>query len=162
MVAVIPSESAFKKLPKLKSSLYSFDWKINIKAPFVEELHSKLVKGFKAFGLKVLSDEMGSFQRHKPAYTLYLKWIGGKQYKGLIIAVDLVLAVKINTHSSTMKVDFKSQAGSVVSSLLGTLPCYFAVSGYKEYPVTAHQTCSRNLRRSRKKESWPDFQYLSQ
>ena len=129
MVAVIPSESAFEKLPKVNHSLHSFDWKVNIKSP--------LVKGFKAFGLKVLSDEMGSFQRHKPAYTLYLKWIGGKQYKGLIIAVDLVLAVKINTHSSTMKVDFKSQAGSVVSALLGTLPYYFAVSGYKEYPVSS-------------------------
>ena len=121
MVAVIPSESAFEKLPKVNHSLHSFDWKVNIKSP--------LVKGFKAFGLKVLSDEMGSLRRHGPAYTLYLKWTGGKKYKGLIIAVDLVLAVKINTHSSTMKVDFKSQAGSVVSALLGTLPYYFAVSG---------------------------------
>ena len=137
MVAVIPSESAFEKLPKVNRSLYSFDWKVNIKSPFVEALDSKLVKGFKAFGLKVLSDEMGSLQRHGPAYTLHLKWIGGKQYKGLIIAVDLVLAVKINTHSSTMKVDFESQAGRVVSSLLGTLPYYFAVSGYKEYPVSS-------------------------
>ena len=137
MVAVIPSESAFEKLPKVNRSLYSFDWKVNIKSPFVEALDSKLVKGFKAFGLKVFSDEMGSLQRHGPAYTLYLEWIGGKQYKGLIIAVDLVLAVKINTHSSTMKVDFKSQAGSVVSSLLGTLPYYLAVSGYKEYPVSS-------------------------
>ena len=137
MVAVIPSESAFEKLPKVNRSLYSFDWKVNIKSPFVEALDSKLVKGFKAFGLKVLSDEMGSLQRHGPAYTLHLKWTGGKQYKGLIIAVDLVLAVKINTHSSTMKVDFESQAGRVVSSLLGTLPYYFAVSGYKEYPVSS-------------------------
>ena len=137
MVAVIPSESAFEKLPKVNRSLYSFDWKVNIKSPFVEALDSKLVKGFKAFGLKVLSDEMGSLRRHGPAYTLYLKWTGGKKYKGLIIAVDLVLAVKINTHSSTMKVDFESQAGRVVSSLLGTLPYYFAVSGYKEYPVSS-------------------------
>ena len=137
MVAVIPSESAFEKLPKVNRSLYSFDWKVNIKSPFVEALDSKLVKGFKAFGLKVLSDEMGSLRRHGPAYTLYLKWTGGKKYKGLIIAVDLVLAVKINTHSSTVKVDFKSQAGSVVSSLLDTLPYYFAVSGYKEYPVSS-------------------------
>ena len=137
MVAVIPSESAFEKLPKVNRSLYSFDWKVNIKSPFVEALDSKLVKGFKAFGLKVLSDEMGSLQRHGPAYTLYLKWIGGKQYKGLIIAVDLVLAVTINTHSSSMKVDFESQAGSVVSSLLSTLPYYFAVSGYKEYAVSS-------------------------
>ena len=142
MVAVIPSESAFEKLPKVNHSLHSFDWKVNIKSP--------LVKGFKAFGLKVLSDEMGSFQRHKPAYTLYLKWIGGKQYKGLIIAVDLVLAVKINTHSSTMKVDFKSQAGSVVSSLLGTLPYYFAVSGYKEYPVSSSSHLFKKFKEEQK------------
>ena len=150
MVAVIPSESAFEKLPKVNRSLYSFDWKVNIKSPFVEALDSKLVKGFKAFGLKVLSDEMGSLQRHKPAYTLYLKWIGGKQYKGLIIAVDLVLAVKINTHSSTMKVDFESQAGSVVSSLLGTLPYYFAVSGYKEYPVSSSSHLFKKFKEEQK------------
>ena len=150
MVAVIPSESAFEKLPKVSRSLYSFDWKVNIKSPFVEALDSKLVKGFKAFGLKVLSDEMGSLQRHGPAYTLYLEWIGGKQYKGLIIAVDLVLAVKINTHSSTMKVDFESQAGSVVSSLLGTLPYYFAVSGYKEYPVSSSSHLFKKFKEEQK------------
>ena len=150
MVAVIPSESAFEKLPKVNRSLYSFDWKVNIKSPFVEALDSKLVKGFKAFGLKVLSDEMGSLRRHGPAYTLYLKWTGGKKYKGLIIAVDLVLAVKINTHSSTMKVDFKSQAGSVVSSLLGTLPYYFAVSGYKEYPVSSSSNLFKKFKEEQK------------
>ena len=150
MVAVIPSESAFEKLPKVNRSLHSFDWKVNIKSPFVEALDSKLVKGFKAFGLKVLSDEMGSLQRHGPAYTLYLEWIGGKQYKGLIIAVDLVLAVKINTHSSTMKVDFESQAGSVVSSLLGTLPYYFAVSGYKEYPVSSSSNLFKKFKEEQK------------
>ena len=150
MVAVIPSESAFEKPPKVNRSLYSFDWKVNIKSPFVEALDSKLVKGFKAFDLKVLSDEMGSLQRHGPAYTLYLKWIGGKQYKGLIIAVDLVLAVKINTHSSTMKVDFESQAGSVVSSLLGTLPYYFAVSGYKEYPVSSSSHLFKKFKEEQK------------
>ena len=150
MVAVIPSESAFEKLPKVNRSHYSFDWKVNIKSPFVEALDSKLVKGFKAFGLKVLSDEMGSLQRHGPAYTLNLKWIGGKQYKGLIIAVDLVLAVKINTHSSTMKVDFESQAGRVVSSLLGTLPNYFAVSGYKEYPVSSSSHLFKKFKEEQK------------
>ena len=150
MVAVIPSESAFEKLPKVNRSLYFFDWKVNIKSPFVEALDSKLVKGFKAFGLKVLSDEMGSLQRHGPAYTLHLKWIGGKQYKGLIIAVDLVLAVKINTHSSTMKVDFESQAGRVVSSLLGTLPYYFAVSGYKENPVSSSSQLFKTFKEEHK------------
>ena len=150
MVAVIPSESAFEKLPKVNSSLYSFDWKVNIKSPFFEALDSKLEKGFKAFGLKVLLDEMGSLQRNGPAYTLYLKWIGGKQYKGLIIAVDLVLAAKINTHSSTVKVDFESQAGSVISSLLGTLPYYFAVSGYKEYPVSSSSNLFKEFKEEQK------------
>ena len=36
-----------------------------------------------------------------------------------------------------MEVDFESQAGRVVTSLLDTLPYYFAVSGYKEYPVSS-------------------------
>ena len=134
MVAVIPSESAFEKLSKVNHNLHSFDWKENIKSPFVEALDSKLVKGFEAFGLKVLSE---ATSRHGPAYTLDLKWSGGEVYKGLNIAVDLVLAVKINSHSSTMKVDFESQAGRVVTSLLDTLPYYFAVSGYKEYPVSS-------------------------
>ena len=134
VVTVIASESAFGKLLQVNRSLRSFDWKEKIKSPFFGALHSKLARGFEAFDLQVLSD---TTRRHGPAYTLHLKWTGGKLYKGLNIAVDLVLAVKINSHSSTMKVDFESQAGRVVTSLLGTLPYYFAVSGYKEYPVSS-------------------------
>ena len=134
VVTVIPSESAFEKLLKVNRSLCSFDWKEKIKTPFFGALHRKLAMGFEAFDLQVLSE---TTRRHGPAYTLHLKWTGGKLYKGLNIAVDLVLAVKINSHSSTMEVDFESQAGSVVSSLLDTLPYYFAVSGYKEYPVSS-------------------------
>ena len=134
VVTVIPSESAFEKLLQVNRSLRSFDWKEKIKSPFFGALHSKLARGFEAFDLQVLSD---TTRRHGPAYTLHLKWTGGKLYEGLNIAVDLVLAVKINSHSSTMKVDFESQAGRVVSSLLDTLPYYFAVSGYKEYPVSS-------------------------
>ena len=134
VVTVIPSESAFEKLLQVNRSLRSFDWKEKIKSPFFGALHSKLARGFEAFDLQVLSD---TTRRHGPAYTLHLKWTGGKLYKGLNIAVDLVLAVKINSHSSTMKVDFESQAGRVVTSLLDTLPYYFAVSGYKEYPVSS-------------------------
>ena len=129
VVTVIPSESAFEKLLKVNPSLCSFDWRETIKRPFFEALHSKLARGFEAFDLQVLSD---TTRRHGPAYTLHLKWTGGKLYKGLNIAVDLVLAVKINSHSSTMEVDLESQAGSVVSSLLHTLPYYFAINGYKE------------------------------
>ena len=134
VVTVIPSESAFEKLLQVNRSLRSFDWKEKIKSPFFGALHSKLARGFEAFDLQVLSD---TTRRHGPAYTLHLKWTGGKLYKGLNIAVDLVLAVKINSHSSTMEVDFESQAGRVVTSLLDTLPYYFAVSGYKEYPVSS-------------------------
>ena len=148
MVAVIPSESAFQKLSKVNHNLHSFDWKENIKSPFVEALDSKLVKGFEAFGLKVLSEETS---RHGPAYTLDLKWTGGELYKGLNIAVDLVLAVKINSHSSTMKVDFESQAGRVVTSLLDTLPYYFAVSGYKEYPVSSSSNLFKEFKEEQKK-----------
>ena len=150
MVAVIPSESAFEKLSKVNHNLHSFDWKENIKSPFVEALDSKLVKGFEAFGLKVLSE---ATSRHGPAYTLDLKWTGGELYKGLNIAVDLVLAVKINSHSSTMKVDFESQAGRVVTSLLDTLPYYFAVSGYKEYPVSSSSNLFKEFKEEQKKRS---------
>ena len=129
VVTVIPSESAFEKLLKVNPSLCSFDWREEIKRPFFGALHSKLARGFEAFDLQVLSD---TTRRHGPAYTLHLKWTGGKLYKGLNIAVDLVLAVKINSLSSTMEVDLDSQAGSVVSSLLHILPYYFAISGYKE------------------------------
>ena len=134
VVTVIPSESAFEKLLQVNRSLRSFDWTDKIKSPFFGALHSKLAMGFEAFDLQVLSE---TTRRHGPAYTLHLKWTGGKLYKGLNIAVDLVLAVKINSHSSTMEVDFESQAGRVVTSLLDTLPYYFAVSGYKEYPVSS-------------------------
>ena len=133
VVTVIPSESAFEKLLKVDRSLCSFNWKEKIKRPFFGALHSKLARGFEAFDLQVLSD---TTRRHGPAYTLHLKWTGGKLYKGLNIAVDLVLAVKINSLSSTMEVDLESQAGSVVSSLLHILPHYFAISGYKERTVS--------------------------
>ena len=147
VVTVIPSESAFEKLLKVNPSLCSFDWRETIKRPFFEALHSKLARGFEAFDLQVLSD---TTRRHGPAYTLHLKWTGGKLYKGLNIAVDLVLAVKINSHSSTMEVDFESQAGRVVTSLLDTLPYYFAVSGYKEYPVSSSSHLFKKFKEEQK------------
>ena len=147
VVTVIPSESAFEKLLQVNRSLRSFDWKEKIKSPFFGALHSKLARGFEAFDLQVLSD---TTRRHGPAYTLHLKWTGGKLYEGLNIAVDLVLAVKINSHSSTMKVDFESQAGRVVSSLLDTLPYYFAVSGYKEYPVSSSSHLFKKFKEEQK------------
>ena len=150
VVTVIPSESAFEKLLKVNPSLCSFDWREKIKRPFFGALHSKLARGFEAFDLQVLSD---TTRRHGPAYTLHLKWTGGKLYKGLNIAVDLVLAVKINSHSSTMEVDFESQAGRVVPSLLDTLPYYFAVSGYKEYPVSSSSNLFKEFKEEQEKRS---------
>ena len=81
-------------------------------------------------GLKALPRALN---RHGPAYTLELEWRKGQLYKGLKIKIVLSLAVKINSRSSTMKVDFESVAGEVVKSL--SLPYYFAVSGYTEYDV---------------------------
>ena len=60
-------------------------------------------------------------------------------WRETLIADDLVLAVKINCHSSAMKVGLESQEGSVVSSWLHSLnlPYYFALSGYKDYTISS-------------------------
>ena len=104
-----------------------------MKSPFVEAFSCFLATGFKAFGLKILSNMLN---RHGPPYTLELEWNEGEIYKGLKIKIDLSLAVKINSHSSTMAVDFESGAGKVVKSLLHTMPYYFAVSGYRMYRLS--------------------------
>ena len=93
-----------------------------MKSPFVEAFSCFLATGFMAFGLKILSHMLN---RHGPAYTLELEWNEGEIYKGLKIKIDLSLAVKINSHSSTMAVNFESGAGKVVKSLLHTTPYYF-------------------------------------
>ena len=145
MVAVIPSDSAMDKFieTKKKCSRYSplsFQWKRDVKALFIDTFNNILrqlgelqaQKKVTSFGLKALPRAL---DRHGPAYTLELEWCRGQLYKGLKIKIDLSLAIKINSHSSTMKVDFESGAGKVVKSLLHTLPYYFAVSGYTEYDV---------------------------
>ena len=84
-------------------------------------------------GFKSFNSLLRHISENGPAYTLELEWQGGQLYKGLKIQIDLSLAVKINSHSSTMAVDFESGAGKVVKSLLDTSPAYyFAVSGYTE------------------------------
>ena len=83
--------------------------------------------------MKILSHMLN---RYGPAYTLELEWNEGEIYKGLKIKIDLSLAVKINSHSSTMAVDFESGAGKVVKSLLHTMPYYFTVSGYRMYRLS--------------------------
>ena len=133
MVIVIPSEAAVKKFRKFNPNCVHFEWKREVKSPFVEAFSCFLATGFKAFGLKILSHMLN---RHGPAYTLELEWNEGEIYKGLKIKIDLSLAVKINSHSSTMAVDFESGAGKIVKSLLHTMPYYFAVSGYRMYRLS--------------------------
>ena len=134
-VMVIPSESGFQKFlafrKAAKSYCYYFDWKQEVKAPFVGILGSKIARGFEAYGMKV-APSWPRLSRHGPAYSLTLQWEGGERYKGLEITVDLSLAVKISSHSSTMDVEFQSTAGKVVKSLLDSLPYYFAVSAYRD------------------------------
>ena len=134
MVIVIPSEAAFKKFRKFNPNFFhDFKWKREVKPPFVEAFSSFLATGFKLFGLKILSH---MFNRHGPAYILELEWNEGEIYKGLKIKIDLSLTVKINSHFSTMAVDFESGAGKVEKSLLHTMPYYFAVSGYRMYRLS--------------------------
>ena len=138
MVAVIPSDSAFEKFIKSQEEYYrssrficSFQWKRDVKSLFIDTLNSILAQKFVAFGFKASEASPSRLNRHGPAYTLQLEWDRGQLYKGLIIKIDLSIAVKINSHSSTMAVDFESGAGRVVKSLLDASPAhYFAVSGY--------------------------------
>ena len=138
MVAVIPSDSAFEKFIKSQEEynrssrfICSFQWKRDVKSLFIDTLNSILAQKFVAFGFKASEASRSRLNRHGPAYTLELEWDGGQLYKGLKIKIDLSLAVKINSHSSTMAVDFETGAGKVVKSLLDASPAYyFAVSGY--------------------------------
>ena len=145
MVAVIPSDSAMDKFieTKKKCSRYSplsFQWKRDVKTLFIDTFNNifgqlgvlQAQEKVATFGLKALPRAL---DRHGPAYTLELEWCKGQLYKGLKTKIDLTLAVKINSRSSTMKVDFESATGKVLKSLLYTLPYYFAVSGYTDYDV---------------------------
>ena len=70
MVIVIPSEAAFKKFRKFNPICFYFEWKREVKSPFVEAFSCFLATGFKGFGLKTLSHILN---RHGPAYTLELE-----------------------------------------------------------------------------------------
>ncbi|XP_068740351.1 cyclic GMP-AMP synthase-like receptor [Montipora capricornis] len=142
-VLVIPSEAACNNI-KLsfpddfaRSMMDFFEWKKNIKTPFLKLFGSK-ARDFEAYGMKVvlpyeaneIQKQPPILQKHGPAYTLLLEWNGGECYKGLKISVDLALAVKIN---SQPKVDmqFESPSGRVIKSLLGGLPYFFAIGSYR-------------------------------
>ena len=121
MVAVIPSDSAVKKLIETKKKCCSdspfvcdsFEWKREVKSLFIGTLNGLLAEEFVAFGFKASGASRRGLDRHGPAYTLELGWQGGQLYKGLKIQIDLSLAVKINSHSSTMAVDFNLNLGLV-------------------------------------------------
>ena len=138
MVTVIPSDSAFEKFIKTQEEynpsstfISSFQWKKDVKSLFIDTLNSILAEEFAVFGFKASKSSPSRLNRHGPAYTLELEWRRGQLYKGLKIKIDLSIAVKINSHSSTMAEDFESGAGKVVKSLLDASPAYyFAVSGY--------------------------------
>ena len=135
-VIVIPTVSGFTKLKRLICNPFrkyfdsrrDFDWKTDVKAPFVETFNKKAM-GFQAYGMRVLDKAL---QKHGPAYCLELEWTGGNLYRGLKISVDLSLAVKINSRSTTMDLDLETPAGKVIKSLLDSLPYYFAVSTYRD------------------------------
>jgi len=70
-------------------------------------------------------------KKRGPAYTLFLRWTGGDFYKGLLITVDLTLAVRINSRSSKLNLEFSSPSGQVLKSLLDSVPHYFAIGSYR-------------------------------
>ena len=177
MVAVIPSDSAMDKFIEAKKkcssdSLFncaeSFQWKRDVKTLFIDSLSSKLLRYEAvaiAFGLKVLTYNLSAYHRHGPAYTLELEWQGGQLYKGLAIKIDLSLAVKINSYSSTMAVDFESETGKIVKSLLQASPAYyFAVSGYTQYDVPPSNLFKelKETQKHRKKDSCLSLSLSSQ
>ena len=136
-VMVIPRESSFKKFRETNPKCSDFEWKKEVKAPFVDLLNKKLAKGYEGHGI-VVKPAPRNMIRHGPAYSLKLKWQGGSRYMGMEISVDLSLAVKIHSHSSSMDIDFDSHAGKVVKSLLP--PYYFAVSAYRERTLVVPET----------------------
>lgn len=71
MVIVIPSEAAYKKFRKFNPNCFDdFKWKREVKSLSVEAFSCFLAKGFKTFGLKILSHMLN---RQGPAYALELE-----------------------------------------------------------------------------------------
>lgn len=140
-VLVLPSEAACKNIelsfPDDFHGMVNFEWKKNIKTPFLKLFGSK-ARGFDAYGMKVVlpyeADEIQKqpppLWKHGPAYTLLLEWNGGECYRGLKISVDLALAVKINSQPK-VDIQFQSPSGGVIKSLLDGLPYFFAIGSYR-------------------------------
>ena len=155
-VCVVPSESACKNIKFAFVDnddehymgwfdLRDFEWKKNIKTPFFKLFNSK-AENFEAYGMKVvLKHELDDLvkappplSKHGPAYTLLLEWNGGNVYKGLRISVDLSLAVKINSRPLKVDLDSESPSGRVLTSLLDSLPYFFAVGSYRDILTEVH------------------------
>ena len=75
-----------------------------------------------------------ALSKHGPAYTLLLEWNGGESdlYKGMKISVDLTLAVRINSKSTSRGLEFDSPSGRVLKSVLDSLPYFLAVGSYRD------------------------------
>ena len=120
--------------------LWGFDWKKTIKTPFYNIFKGK-AKNFEAYGMKVVlpyenyaSKTPPALSKHGPAYTLLLEWNGGESdvYKGMEISVDLTLAVRINSRSCKVDLEFDSLSGRVLKSALDSLPYFLAVGSYRD------------------------------
>ena len=130
-VAVIPTESALKNWRLCFNYKHDYEWKRSIKGAFFDLFNSK-AKDFKRYGMSVELPVSGKpLKKCGPAYTLFLRWTGGDFYKGLLITVDLTLAVRINSRSSKLNLEFSSPAGQVLKSLLDSVPRYFAIGSYR-------------------------------
>ena len=75
-----------------------------------------------------------ALSKHGPAYTLLLEWNGGESdgYKGMEISVDLTLAVRINSRSCKVDLEFDSPSGRILKSALDSLPYFLAVGSYRD------------------------------
>ena len=152
-VCVVPRESACENVRFAFTDqeygshffyLWDFDWKKTIKTPFYNIFKSK-AKNFEAYGMRVVlpyenyaSKTPPALSKHGPAYTLLLEWNGGESdvYKGMEISVDLTLAVRINSRSCKVDLEFDSPSGRVLKSALDSLPYFLAVGSYRD-PLSA-------------------------
>ena len=157
-VCVVPCESACENVRFAFTDqeygscffdLWAFDWKKTIKTPFYNIFKSK-AKNFEAYGMKVVlpyenyaSKTPPALSKHGPAYTLLLEWNGGESdgYKGMEISVDLTLAVRINSRSCKVDLEFDSPSGRVLKSVLDSLPYFLAVGSYRDPLSEEHPDC---------------------
>ena len=172
-VCVVPCESACENVRFAFTDqeygscffdLWAFDWKKTIKTPFYNIFKSK-AKNFEAYGMKVVlpyenyaSKTPPALSKHGPAYTLLLEWNGGESdgYKGMEISVDLTLAVRINSRSCKVDLEFDSPSGRVLKSALDSLPYFLAVGSYRDPLSEEHPDCFK-----KEEEQYPGFRPIN-